>query len=412
MSTRATAPGGIKAAGVKRVRARLAGKVAKAAGSLTQSVMEQMDSVPGMRDLSAEARSYVGLILQRGIAAFAEWLREPDPKLLRRSGPFDVAPREMTGMVDLRQTVALERLTFRTLEDAIPDLAGPDDAVVMHEALLEYAREVAFSTAEVYARAAEMRGAWDARLEALVVDSVMQGPDAAQGLGDSGNSGDESLRTRASALGWDDAGDVLVALGSTPADADEELLQQVRRAARTAGFEALVDVQGDRLVVVLGGATDPDKAVASVVGHFGDGPVVTGPVVPSISAAYLSAKAAVAGLRAAPGWAEAPRPVAAGELLPERALSGDADARGELVQRLFLPLADVGVLDTVTAFLANGGSIEATSRALFVHANTVRYRLRRAQEATGLSPADPRHAYTFRVALTLGRLTSSAGSGL
>ena len=38
-----------------------------------------------------------------------------------------------------------------------------------------YSREIAFAAAEVYARAAEQRGAWDARLEALIVDSVLRG---------------------------------------------------------------------------------------------------------------------------------------------------------------------------------------------------------------------------------------------
>ena len=38
-----------------------------------------------------------------------------------------------------------------------------------------YAREIAFATAQVYAQAAEARGAWDARLESLVVDSVLCG---------------------------------------------------------------------------------------------------------------------------------------------------------------------------------------------------------------------------------------------
>ena len=71
---------------------------------------------------------------------------------------------------------------------------------------------------------------------------------------------------------------------------------------------------------------------------------------------------------------------------------------------VFAPLVDAGILETVTTFLANGGSIEATARAMFVHPNTVRYRLRRAGEVTGLSPNDARHAYTYRIALTLGRL--------
>ena len=35
-----------------------------------------------------------------------------------------------------------------------------------------FSREIAVAAAEVYARAAEQRGAWDARLEALIVDST------------------------------------------------------------------------------------------------------------------------------------------------------------------------------------------------------------------------------------------------
>jgi DNA-binding PucR family transcriptional regulator len=64
------------------------------------------------------------------------------------------------------------------------------------------------------------------------------------------------------------------------------------------------------------------------------------------------------------------------------------------------------MLETVTAYFDHGGSIEGTARALFVHPNTVRYRLRRAAEVTGLSPSAPRDAYTYRLALTLGRLAA------
>jgi DNA-binding PucR family transcriptional regulator len=62
----------------------------------------------------------------------------------------------------------------------------------------------------------------------------------------------------------------------------------------------------------------------------------------------------------------------------------------------------------VETYLNHGSSLEATARTLFVHANTVRYRLRRAAEVTGLTPADPRDSYTLRVALTLGRLEGVA----
>lgn len=48
--------------------------------------------------------------------------------------------------------------------------------------------------------------------------------------------------------------------------------------------------------------------------------------------------------------------------------------------------------------------MEATARALFVHPNTVRYRLKRIQDVTGYNPADAREAYVLRLAITLGRL--------
>ena len=106
------------------------------------------------------------------------------------------------------------------------------------------------------------------------------------------------------------------------------------------------------------------------------------------------------------GWPEAPRPVSAHDLLPERALNGDGHARRALARELYDPLrqAGGGLLETLVVFLDQGLSVEAAARTLFVHANTVRYRLRRVHEITGYSPTDPRDAYALRLALTLGRL--------
>jgi len=67
-------------------------------------------------------------------------------------------------------------------------------------------------------------------------------------------------------------------------------------------------------------------------------------------------------------------------------------------------MGDGVLLDTVSAYLDSGGSIEATARAMFIHPNTVRYRLKRVGEITGYSPSNPRDSFTLRVALTLGRL--------
>ena len=65
------------------------------------------------------------------------------------------------------------RTTIEVMESAIDEVAAPGDESVLREALLVYAREIAFATAQVYAQAAEARGAWDARLESLVVNAVL-----------------------------------------------------------------------------------------------------------------------------------------------------------------------------------------------------------------------------------------------
>ncbi len=386
----------------RRSRDQIARRLQKSVGDLTTAALTRMErEMPWFQQLSAENRSWIGLIVQAGINAFITWYREPQEDAPLTAEVFGAAPRALTGVVSLHQTVEMVRLSIEVVEDNLVEAVGEEDAPSVREAVIRYAREVAFATAEVYARAAEMRGAWDARLEALVVDSVLRA------------EADETVRSRASALGWQSRGDVAVVLGRVPGGSPGSrghdrgsIIDEVRRSARHIGLDALCAVQGDRLVVVLGGVDNPDKAGASLVRHFGDGPVVVGPLVADLVQGHISARAAVAGLRAAPGWPDAPRPVTADDLLPERALAGDGHARRQLVISVYQPLLEAGdpILDTVSTFLDQGGSIEATARAMYVHANTVRYRLRRAADVTGLTPSDARDAYTYRVALTLGRL--------
>jgi len=354
------------------------------------------------RALSAEDRSFVSSIVQAGIRGFVDWYRQAAGDQPAPAGGemvasvFGVAPRALAGVINLQQTVDLVRLSIEVVETNIEDLLDPADAADIGAAVLRYAREVAFATAEVYARAAEVRGAWDARLEALVVDAVLR------------SDADEALLSRASALGWAGRGDVAVVLGSASVQRREsESFEEVRRAARAGGMDALCAVQGDRLVVVLGGVVDPRAGAAAVVDQFGPGPVVVGPVTDDLGQAHVSARAALAAHRAAPGWPEAPRPVRSADLLPERALAGDGHARRHLVEEIYLPLLNARgtLIETISSYFQQGSSIEGTARSLFVHPNTVRYRLRQVAELTGFSPTDPREALTLEIALVLGRLS-------
>ena len=297
----------------------------------------------------------------------------------------------------------LVRTTIDVVESQIDEVMPKADRPFLHAAIVQYSREVAFSAAEVYARAAELRGAWDERLEALVVDAVLRGET------------DDTVLSRASTLGWHSTASVVVVVGATPDLEPAVALESIRHNAAIAGTDMLGAVQGDRMVVVLGGAglgTDGRAlVVVSKFAHlFGPGAVVVGPPVEHLMDAAASTREALAGYRAAAGWPEAPRPVAAEDLLPERALSGDGHARRALAENIYNPLfaAGGGLLETLVTFLDQGLSVEAAARSLFVHANTVRYRLRRIHEVTGYSPTDPREAYALRLALTLGRLRHRA----
>jgi DNA-binding PucR family transcriptional regulator len=359
------------------------------------------------RRLSADQRASVLLVTQTGATNFVAWLNEPRENIRLTAEAFRRAPRDLTRRISLRRTVELVRVAIEVFEHQLPLLAGDDhERQLLVEGILRFGREAAFAAATIYAHAAESRGAWDARLEALVVDGVVRG------------EVDDALVSRSSALGWDAALPVTVLVGSPPLESGPEPLAALRRTATRLGRAVLLGVQGPRLVALLSGRlpgpghppaepadgdATPTRRMAEA---FGPGPVVVGPTAPNLAAAYLSARDALQGARAVFGWPDAPRPVASDDLLPERALAGDPHARAQLVGRVVEPLRAAGgeLARTLACYLEGGGSLESCARALFVHPNTVRYRLRRVSEITGLDPTDPRHSLVLRIALVAGRL--------
>ncbi len=383
-----------------KTRAAIGRRLAAVTGAMATATVAEMESRhPWFVRLDAKDRSWITLVAQAGIDGFVRWFSEPDPADPSTIDVFGSAPRELARKISLYQTVELVRTTIDVVEQQIDELMPRADRPVLHAGILHYSREIAFSAAEIYARAAELRGAWDARLEALVVDAVLRGET------------DEAVLSRASTLGWGSATTVVVVVGPAPEKEPNQAVESIRRAATKDGLDMLGAVQGDRLAIILGGTelAEPGRAAqatARFVDRFGPGPVVVGPAVEHLMDAPASTRGALSGFRAAAAWPEAPRPVDALDLLPERALSGDGHARRTLAHDVYLPLtkAGGGLLETLIMFLDHGNSVEAAARGLFVHANTVRYRLRRIHEVSGYSPTDPRDAYTLRMALTLGRL--------
>jgi hypothetical protein len=377
-------------------------------GELSTATLKRLeDTLPWYGDMPPGRRSAVGLVAQAGITSFISWYDDPRSTPWIAADVFGAAPRELLRSVSLQQTLQLIRVTVEVVEERVKD-----GSETLREAILLYSREIAFGAADVYARAAEARGLWDARLEALVVDSILSG------------EYDDELPSRIAALGWHGHGEVCVLVGTTPKMLD---VDQLRRAARHMTADVLIGVQGNRLVLVIGRAhpTVPEADEAAGITtlsfmdialqlepSFGPGHLVLGHEVPNLVDASKSAKAALAGFAVARSWRNAPRPVSADDLLPERALAGDPLARATLIHRIYRPLQahSTELLTTLWCYLDNGRSLEATARELFVHPNTVRYRLKRVSEVIGYDATGAREALILQAALIIGSISDHDGS--
>jgi len=372
-------------------------------GELATATLRRLEeTLPWYSDMPPGRRSAVGLVAQAGISSFIAWFEDPQSN----SSPwiaadvFGAAPRELLRSVSLQQTLQLIRVTVEVVEDRVAD---SDE--MLREAILLYSREIAFAAADVYARAAEQRGLWDARLEALVVDSILSG------------EYDAELPSRIAALGWNGHGEVAVLVGTTPRLLD---VDQLRRTARHLDADVLIGVQGSRLVLVMGRTEHPEdrdpqpeleflEIARRIEPGFGSGHLVLGPTVPALIDAARSARAALAGFAVVKARRVEQRPMHADELLPERALAGDPLARENLIDQIYRPLSDhpTDLLSTLWCYLDNARSLEATARELFVHPNTVRYRLKRIGEVIGWDPTAPRSSLVLQTALIVGSIADN-----
>lgn len=368
----------------------------------TEAVSAMQERLPFFADLEASQRASVALVVQTAVVHFVEWMQDPHSDVSYTAQAFELVPQDLTRRIALRHTVDMVRVTMEFFEEVVPLLARNEEQLTaLTVGILKYSRDLAFTAATAYADAAEARGTWDSRMEASVVDAVVRG-----------DTGPELL-SRAAALNWDTTAPATVIVG-TPAPGraageagSERASQDLRDIATRHGRAALTDVHGTWLVAIVSGQLSlTDKLLKDILVAFADEPVVIGPTAPMLSAAYHSASEAISGMNAVAGWRGAPRPVLARELLPERALMGDASAIVALHTDVMRPLADAGptLVETLDAFLDSGGAIEACARKLFVHPNTVRYRLKRITDFTGRDPTQPRDAYVLRVAATVGQL--------
>lgn len=365
------------------------------------------------RELTPDDKTQLNIVAETAVANFVSWYEAVkniilDPNVPAQNLPrpntdeiFFVAPLEFTKSISLNQVVELTRFIVDQMEANVSRFAEPGQEQATSGAMLYYSREVAFSAANVYASSAQARGDWDARLEALTIADLLDGTTTHQ------------VASRLNLLGWHSEFTCFAIVGSLAHTGDISLAlthRHVREAVRTLGGTCLIS-EHDELTVMLidpGKGMEPDDFVQALLPLFDDSAVCVGPVKDGLVGASYTMRAAMCSQRAARCLANVPRPMRADDVLPERALLGDDDARRELYDNVYRVLRGDDehnpLLLTLSTFLRSGNSLDVTARELNVHPNTVRYRLKRSVEVTGWDPMNPREAYVLLTAIKIGMM--------
>ncbi|KFI63710.1 PucR family transcriptional regulator [Bifidobacterium cuniculi] len=202
------------------------------------------------------------------------------------------------------------------------------------------------------------------------------------------------------------------AIGGEPAQSLGDTVAAMRGSiADLGGIAPLIGVYGSIIIMCarVQAAVSPEVACTAVMPAFAkDRAVYLSPIRAGLEGAMHTVRETVFSLQAAPALLNAPRPLRADDVLPERALIGDDLARDELYRNVYLVLRgdndDDPTFRTVSTFLEHGGSLETTAKELGIHPNTVRYRLKRAAETIGWDVTDPRDAFVLNTALAIGRI--------
>jgi sugar diacid utilization regulator len=159
---------------------------------------------------------------------------------------------------------------------------------------------------------------------------------------------------------------------------------------------------GEELAAVLVPGLGPGER-ARLVRRLADTDVVLGPTRP-LSGSAASYSRALRG-RAARSGGGGPAAYDTDDHLAEIVLNADVEARADLRRQALAPLADLTpatrerLADTLLLWILHRGRREAVAEALFVHPQTVRYRVGQLRELFGDSLDDARRVADLVIAL-------------
>ena len=246
---------------------------------------------------------------------------------------------------------------------------------------------------------ARLRGIADAelRLRRDLVHDLLAGTD------------DESALTRAEALDYDlrRPHRVVIVEGKGRARAHDALLSAVRRAMRQARQEGLFETWSGNVAVITAGQTDWEQLRRAIMSDLGSRVFVgVGGAAARPSELTRSLREAGLALRLQktllPGDSACEYP----KLGIFRMLAAIPDLTDvdSFVREWLGSLLDYDarrkaeLVHTLTQYLEHGGNYDATAAQLSVHKSTLKYRLQRIRELTGLELNDPDVHFNLQLA--------------
>jgi hypothetical protein len=311
----------------------------------------------------------------------------------------EVGRRRAAQGVPLETVLRAYRLGGQVTWEALRGAARADEAPGDSDLLLEVAGSVWHVNDVQCAALAEAYRVEERRLAGIDDQARQQVLDGLLG----GRGGDPVfVRTAAELLALPLDGRLVCAV-APPDDEGSSTLPDPGARLLKRGVRSVWGWRSGAQVGVLALGARPVEEVLGWLGELATGPVGVSAVVEgaaSVAAAWRLADTAARTLPA--GQA---RVVTIDERLPEALLSSSPEITRRLVEQslgrvLELPGDERGVLlDTLAAFLAADGSPTRAADRLYCHRNTVMHRLRRIEQVTGRSVADPRSRLLWQLAL-------------
>lgn len=258
--------------------------------------------------------------------------------------------------------------------------------------------ELASQVTEAYRGALVDRARRDGQTRSVLVGTLLDGD----------GTHAEQLWETADALDLRSGSDFVIVSAQCPAPGVEGLpdIERALRKQNVASAWRLVNEHQDGLVVLRFGF-DPTQLKAFLSDRATTSVGLSAPFQRLEEAAEAKRAARVACIASGHG--------AAGVLAYDDdplaiLLASVPDQAAHLSRSLLGPVLDLPpedsalLLDTARGWLAERGSTSTAARILHVHRNTVRYRLRRLEELTGLDLADPADTARLQIALEAVRI--------